>query len=150
MGAVVRSLSCSFSLATGSEGVSKLGDSEDAFPAVALDLFRRDSSKQTEVILLHCLVVAALAEFTNLAVIVEDELGRCLKTAQFFHIQEDLLGLPWIGVELYLIALQSLPCQMIPLPGAIPWYRERSWLCSSRRSLCSLRTCCPSWNNIGI
>src|SRR5438445_2624788 len=101
MGAVVRSLSCSLSFATGPEGVSKLGDSEDAFPAVALDLFRRDSPKQTEIILLHRLVVAALAEFTNLAVVVEDQLGLCLSTAQFFHVYEGLLGLSWIRVELY-------------------------------------------------
>src|SRR6266581_9487318 len=101
MGAVVRSLSCSLSFATGSKGVSKLGDSEDAFPAGALDLFHRNAPQQTEIILLHRLVVAALAEFTNLAVVVEDQLGRCLSTAHFFHIQEDLLSLPWIGVELY-------------------------------------------------
>ena len=57
----------------GSERVGQLRDGEDALPAMVPHLLFRHASQQTEVILSYGLVVTALAERTDLAVLIEDE-----------------------------------------------------------------------------
>src|SRR5262245_41281975 len=65
-------LRLSLSFAARPECVGKLSDCEDTFLAEVLDLLLRHSAKQTEVVFLHRLIVAARAELAYLAMFVEN------------------------------------------------------------------------------
>src|SRR5262245_1179108 len=65
-------LRLSLSFAARPECVGKLSDCEDTFLAEVLDLLLRHSAKQTEVVFLHRLIVAARAALAYPAMFVEN------------------------------------------------------------------------------
>src|SRR5262245_5012602 len=99
------------SFAPRSECVGKLSDCENTFLAELLDLLLRHSAKQTEVVFLYRLVVAARTELTDLAMVFENQLRRRLGIERLLQAREKLLDIPSVGVQTDLcgLALSASP-----------------------------------------
>src|SRR4051794_7688404 len=102
------------------ERMSELSDREDAFPGVALDLLLADPSKEANVILLYRLIVAALPELADLAVVVQDQPRRRTRTGHLFDIAEESFGPPQVRAEPDRCGLALLPVPDHPVGGQSP------------------------------
>ena len=108
--------------------MGQLGHGEDALPGVALDLLLAHAPQQADVVLLHRLVVAPLAELADLAVVVQDQPRRRLGLGHLLHFPKEAFGLPQIRVEtdlrrLAFLAVPDDPARRAVLP--LDWERSR-------------------------
>ena len=100
--------------------MGELGDGEDALPGVALDLLLAHAPQQADVVLLHRLVVAPLAELADLAVVVQDQPRRRLGTDHLLHFPKEAFGLPQVSVQTYLGRLAFLAVPDDPARRHLP------------------------------
>src|SRR5271157_1222935 len=80
------------------KGMGELRDRQDALPGVSVDLLLAHPSKEADVVFLHRLVVAPLAELADLAVVVQDQFRWRLGIDQLLHFSKQTFGLPQITV----------------------------------------------------
>jgi len=82
--------------------MGELRDREDAPSGVASDLLLAHPPKEADIVLLHRLVVAPLAELADLAVVVQDQFRWRLGIDHLLDFPKQTFGLPQITVQAHL------------------------------------------------
>ena len=81
------------------ECVRKLGDGKDALLPVCPNLLLTHTPQEAKVIVLDGQVVAPLTELADLAVLVQDQLGRCIFVGHLPNFLKNSFGLPQVLAE---------------------------------------------------
>ena len=82
--------------------MGQLGDGENPFPSIFLDLLLAHPTKEADVVLLNRLVVTTLAKLTDLAVVIQHQFGGRLGIDHLLDFSKKTFGIPQITVQSHL------------------------------------------------
>jgi hypothetical protein len=78
--------------APGPKGMRQLGERQYTPPSVSLDCFFADTTQKAQIVFSDGLITAAVAELTNVAMVIQQQLRRAFGPLQALGVPEEIFS----------------------------------------------------------